>query len=88
MVGKGEGQGERAGERGRPCLPIAEFAAFTKFSFVAFSITFLPIVELITFLAKAEFATFVNMSMIPAPCVLGLITSMIILYRHNYTPPD
>ena len=43
-------------------LPMAEFAALTRLSFVAFSTTFLPIAEFMTFLVRAELATFENMS--------------------------
>ena len=40
------------------CLPIAEFAAFLKFSFVTFSAIVLPTVELMTFFAIPDFTTF------------------------------
>ena len=40
------------------CFPIAEFAAFLKFSFVTFSAIVLPTVELMTFFAMPDFTTF------------------------------
>ena len=40
------------------CFPIAEFAAFLKFSFVTFSAIVLPTPESITFFAIPEFTTF------------------------------
>ena len=67
---------------------MAEFATFLRFSFVACSTIFLPTAELITFLAKAEFATLENTSKIPAPCAFGLMTNMILSHIHHYTPLD